>query len=142
MHPSAEVLGFGLALRVGEVGDGGDAVLDDAGVADEGHVGRSLAGVEDADVGDGAEGVVEDAPLGEGAIARRAVEVAGHPRVDDVVDVVPLGRAHEVGRAAEVGRWDEARDGGDAGDSEGHGAGSCFPLRGCPARGTAVKGRR
>ncbi len=38
-HPAPEVVGFGLALGMGEVGDGGDAVLDDGGVSDEGHVG-------------------------------------------------------------------------------------------------------
>ena len=38
LEPAAEVGLFGLALGVGEAGDGGDAVGDDGGVGDEDHV--------------------------------------------------------------------------------------------------------
>ncbi len=83
--------------------------------------------MKNADVGDAMERVVKVAPLGEGAVALRAMEVAGHPRVDDVVDVIPLWRAHQVGGSIEVRWWGETGDNLKASGSESHDAGSCFP---------------
>ena len=102
LKPLAEVFGFSSALRVGEAGDGGYAVVDEGSVRDEDHVRAAGLGVKKADVGDAAEDVVDSLPLGECEIAGGSVEVAGHPGVDDVVDAKPLWRAHQVGGAVVV----------------------------------------
>ncbi len=94
LEPCAEVVFLGLTLSVGEAGDGGYAMVDERGVGDKDHVGGAGAGLEDADIGDSAKSVIEGSPLGKGAVAGGAMEIAGHPGIDDVVDVIPDWRAH------------------------------------------------
>src|SRR5271163_2340963 len=95
MEPTAEVWLFALTLRVEEAADGDGAVALEAGVGGEDHVGGAGLGLDELDVGDGADGFVEAMPLLGCAIARGGVDVAGHPRVDHVVDVVELRGAHQ-----------------------------------------------
>ncbi len=106
-EPAAEEGCLGAALGRIEAGDGSDAVMDERSVADEDHVGTAGLGVQEAHVGDAAEDVVHALPLGEGEVSGGAVNVAGHPGIEDVVDVVPLRRTHEEGGAGELGRWSE-----------------------------------
>ena len=111
--PAAEVLLLGLTLRVGEAGDGGYPVLHESGVGDEDHVGQIGPSLKESDVGDALQMLVEVVPLGEGGVARGAVEVAGHPGVYDVVDVVKLGWAHQISGAIKMWEGGQVRGGGD-----------------------------
>ena len=104
LHPLAEEGGLAAALAVAEAGERGDAVMHESSVANEGHVGAAFFRVQHVDVGHGAEGVVEGLPLGEGGVARGAVEIAGHPGIDDVIYAVPLRRTHQEGGASKVRR--------------------------------------
>ena len=106
LEPASEVLLFGLALRVGEAGDSGYSVLHESGVGDEDHVGQFGSGLEETDVGDALQMLVEVVPLGKGGVARGPMEIAGHPGVDDVIDIVKLGRAHQVSGTVEM--WERA----------------------------------
>ncbi len=103
LEPAAEVLLFGLTLRVGEAGDGGYTVLHESGVGDEDHVGQIGPGGQETDVGDALQVMVEVVPLGKGGVPRGPMEIARHPGIDDVIDIVELGWAHQVGRPIEVG---------------------------------------
>ena len=96
-EPAAEVWLFALALGVEEAADGDGAVALEACVGGEDHVGGAGLRLDELDVGDGADGFVEALPLLGGAGARGGVDVAGHPGVDDVVDVVELRGAHQEG---------------------------------------------
>ena len=112
-EPAAEEGAFGAALGRIEAGDSRDAVVDEGSVAEEDHVGAAGLGMEEADVGDAAEDVVHALPLSEGEIAGGTVDVAGHPGIEDVVDVVPLGRTHQEGGAGELRGGGEDVWGGD-----------------------------
>ncbi len=106
-EPAAKVGGFGSALLGVEAGDSRDAVVDESAVGKEDHIGTAGLGMKEANVGDGTKNVVHSLPLGKGQIARGAVDVAGHPGIQDVVDVVPLRGTHEKGGAGELGRGGE-----------------------------------
>ena len=58
--------------------------------------------LDEMDAGDPGERSVEVCPLLRCALTRGAMDVAGHPGIDDVIDVVKSRRAHEKGRL--VGR--------------------------------------
>jgi hypothetical protein len=58
--------------------------------------------VDKPNVSDALEMAVKFLPLGEGSIARGAMQIPSHPRVDDVVYVVPLRRAHQEGGPVEL----------------------------------------
>jgi hypothetical protein len=107
---------FSLAFAMMKAAERDDAVADEAGVGGEDHVGGSGLGFDEADLCDLAEGAVELLPLHGSALARGAMDVAGHPGIDDVVDLVVLWRAHEECRLA-VGfeRGDEASVEGSGG---------------------------
>jgi hypothetical protein len=85
-----------------EAAEGDGAVVDEAGVGGEDHVGRAGLRFDEMDAGDLDECVVKGGPLVGGALARGTMDVAGHPGIDNVVDVVKSRRAHEKGRL--VGR--------------------------------------
>lgn len=104
LEPAAKVLLFGLALGMEEAAEGYDAVAGEASVGGEDHVGGAGLGLDEFDVGYFGEGFVESMPLLCGAFAGGGMDVAGHPRIDDVVDVVEPGRAHEV-RGPGCGEW-------------------------------------
>ncbi len=67
LEPAAEVRLFALALGMEEAGKGDAAVVLDAGVGGEDHVGRAGLGCDEEDVGEWREGGMEVAPLGFGA---------------------------------------------------------------------------
>ena len=95
-EPAARIRAFGAALGRMEAGDRCNAVMDERGVSDIDHIGTAGLGMEQTDVGNAAQDVVKALPLGEGEIAGGSVNVARHPWVQDVIDVVPLRRAHNV----------------------------------------------
>jgi hypothetical protein len=111
-EPAAEVRLFALALGMEEAADGNGAIALETGVGGEDHVGGAGLRLDELNVGDGADGFVEALPLLGGTGAGGGVDVASHPGVDDVVDVVELGGTHEEGGG---GRSDvgEDRRGGD-----------------------------
>jgi hypothetical protein len=112
LEPAAEMELFALALGVEEAADGDGAVALEAGVGGEDHVGGTGLGLDELDVGDRGDGFVKALPLLGCAGARGGVDVAGHPWIDNVVDVVELGGTHEEGGrgGCDVG---ENRRGGD-----------------------------
>ncbi|WP_433965577.1 hypothetical protein [Tunturiibacter gelidiferens] len=81
-----------------EAADGDGAVALEAGVGGEDHVRRAGLGFDELNVGDGADGFVETLPLLGCASAGGGVDVARHPRVDDIVDIVELGGTHQKSR--------------------------------------------
>lgn len=104
LEPLVEVRGLGPALRMVEAGERGHPVLYQGAVAEEDHVGTARFGMQQANVGDTTQDVMKTLPLREGKIARGSMDVAGHPRIDDVVDAVPLRRTHQVCGAGVVRR--------------------------------------
>lgn len=106
-EPAAEEGSFGAALGGIEAGDGGDAVMNEGSVADEDHVGAAGLRMKKAHVCHAAEDIMHTLPLGEGEISGGAVDVSGHPGIEDVVDAVPLRWTHEKCGAGEVRRWSE-----------------------------------
>ena len=99
LEPTTEVRLFALTLEVEEAADGDGAVALKACVGSEDHVRRAGFRIDELDVGDGADGVEEALPLFGCASAGGAVDVAGHPGIDDVVDVVERRGAHQKCRA-------------------------------------------
>jgi hypothetical protein len=91
---------FSLAFAMMKAAERNDAVADEAGVGGEDHVGRSGLRLDEVDLSDSAERAVQLLPLLGCALARGAMDVAGHPRIDDVVDLIMLWRAHEECRLA------------------------------------------
>ena len=63
--------------------------------------------------------LVEVFPLGEGGVARGAVEIACHPGIDDVVDVIKLGWAHQISGAIKVWERSQVRGGETTVDAAG-----------------------
>ena len=104
VEPAAEVLLFGLAFGVEEAAEGYDAVAFEAGVGGENHVRGARLGLDELDVGYFSNGFVESMPLLRGALAGGGVDVACHPWIDDVVDVVKTRRTHQV-CGARCGKW-------------------------------------
>ena len=76
-------------------------------MGEEDHVGAAGLGMQEANVGDGAEDIVHALPLGEGEVTGGAVDVAGHPGVENVVDSVPLWGTHQEGGSGELRRGGE-----------------------------------
>lgn len=99
LEPATEVMFFGLALGMEEAADGHGAIEFEAGVGSEDHVGGAWLGGDQEDVGESGDFGVEGLPLGGGALARGGVEVAGHPWIDDVVDLIERWGTHEKGGA-------------------------------------------
>jgi hypothetical protein len=68
-------------------------------MADEDHVRAAGLRMQKAHIRHAAQYVVEALPLGKGQIAGGAMHIAGHPGIQDVVHVIPLGRTHQEGGA-------------------------------------------
>jgi hypothetical protein len=96
LEPAAEVLFFALALGIEEAAESNDAVALETCVGGEDHVGRAGLRLDEFDIGDLRHCFVQVLPLLCCALARGGVDVSSHPRIDNVVDVVELWRAHEV----------------------------------------------
>src|SRR5215469_5549161 len=94
LEPAPKVRLLRLALRMGKAGKRSDTVLNQCRMADKHHIRRSGPAVDQANVRDALEMMVEILPLSEGLISRRPMKVASHPRIDDVIHVVPLRGAH------------------------------------------------
>ena len=94
-EPFFEMFALVLALAVEEAADDGFLFEDDAAIGGEDHVREAGSGLDEIDVDEFGEAVVEGLPLGDGVRARYAVNIAGHPRVDDVFNPVVLRRTHE-----------------------------------------------
>lgn len=100
--PAAKMFFLRLSLGMREAGESYDAVLHQRCMADENHIGQSLLGVDQANVGDALQLAMKLFPLSEGEIPCRAVKIAGHPRIDNVIDVIPFRVAHQVGGSVEM----------------------------------------
>src|SRR5258708_7292030 len=106
LKPAAEMGFLALALGMIETAQGYLAVEDEAGVGGEDHVGRARLRLHQEHVGNLRKRAMQNLPLFCCALARGPVHVPGHPRIDDVVDVVERRRTHEKGRLATRGHWD------------------------------------
>lgn len=102
LKPAPEVAFFRLPLRMGEAGERDDAVVHESGMTNKDHVGESLLSVNEADIADALQLAVQLAPLCVGQIARGTMQVTCHPRIDDVIYVIPLGWTHQVSWSIEV----------------------------------------
>lgn len=95
MEPAAEVRLFALTLGMMEAAEGYDAIADESGIGGEDHVGRAGLWFYEKHVRDPGERGVQLLPLRGGMLAGGAMDVAGHPGVDDVIYVVERWRTHE-----------------------------------------------
>jgi hypothetical protein len=102
---------FRLPLRMGEAGEGYDTVLDQGCMPDEDHVGEVLLAMDETDIGDSLQLAVQLSPLRIGKISRGPVQISCHPRIDDVINVIPLRWTHQVGWAIEVRERSKGPDG-------------------------------
>jgi len=70
--------------------------LLEASVRGEDHVGQAGLRVDEFNVGNCGEFAIEMTPLLQCVTARGSMDIARHPRIDDVVDVIEGGRTHQV----------------------------------------------
>jgi hypothetical protein len=67
------------------------------------HIRSAFPGMEQPNIGKPPKFLIEILPLHKRSIARRLMKIPGHPRVDDVIYVIKLRRAHQVSWFAEMG---------------------------------------
>ncbi len=98
VEPAAEMGLLALAFGMMKAAEGDDAVADETGIGSKDHIRGPGLRFDDQHLGDLPEGGVELVPLLGCALARRAVDVAGHPGVNDIVNFVVGGRTHQERR--------------------------------------------
>ena len=69
---------------------------------DKGHIRIAAFCRKNTDICMLLQSIEELSPLGKGAITRGPMQISGHPGIDDVVDVIPLWRTHQVGRTIKM----------------------------------------
>ena len=84
-----------LALRVEEAGQHHAVVHHHAGIGREHQIGQARLGLELLHPGMAGQHLLQLLPLGRGHRLGGAMHVALHPGVDDVIDVVVGGGAHQ-----------------------------------------------
>jgi hypothetical protein len=92
-----------LALWMGEAGNCRNPMLHQRSMRYENHVGGSLSGMKQPHIGNPLKLLMKCLPLTKRRIARRPMEISGHPGVDNVIDVVPFRRAHQVSWTIKTG---------------------------------------
>ncbi len=97
---------FRLSLGVSKAGDCGYSMLHKRSMRDEGHIRAAAFRMENTDIGMRPKRVKKLPPLGKCAIPQWAMKIASHPGIDDVIDVIPLRRTHQVGWSIEVRKYE------------------------------------
>jgi hypothetical protein len=102
LQPQPHMLFLGLTLWVGEARNRRNPMQNHRRMSHKHHIRRAFPRMQKPHVSDSLKLLVQIFPLHKSSIARRLMKITRHPRVDDVVNVVPLRRAHQVGWAIEV----------------------------------------
>src|SRR5882757_5881326 len=103
---------LGLPLRMRKARDRRNPMLNQRRMSHKHHIWRAFPRMQHPDISDPLKLLVQILPLHKGGIARRPMKITRHPRVDDVVNVVPLRWTHQIGWAIEMRERDKARSGG------------------------------
>src|SRR5882757_3587679 len=106
------MLFLGLPLRMREARNRRNPMLNQRRMSYKNHIRRAVARMQHSDISGPVKLLVQILPLHKGGIARRLMKITRHPRVDDVVNVVPLRWTHQIGGAIEMRERDKARGGG------------------------------
>jgi hypothetical protein len=96
VKPATKVLLFGLSFSMKEAAKNDSSSVVETGIGGEDHVRRSMFRADEFNIGNLPERAMKTSPLLDGSFARRSVQIACHPGIDDVRHIVMQWRTHQI----------------------------------------------
>src|SRR5258705_684442 len=103
LQPLPQVLFLALPLRMSEARNRRNPMLDQRCMSHKHHIRRAFARMQHPNISNALKLLIQILPLPKGGIARWMMKITRPPRVDDVINVVPLRWTHQISGTIEMG---------------------------------------